>query len=306
MCHKLFLPFILFIFALFLVNPQVFAQSESSSITVYPSIVRLDLSSDKPEIILNYKNSTKSTVELSFSAQDFTDLEEGWKVKYLEDKDVQNFQYGLSSWISFEKNSLVVSPNEIGKIKIFIDGKRLSPGGHYASILAEIKGEKGKGQVGLRGILSSLLFVRTSTGQEIETGSIGAFLPTQSGISFPEKFLLRFNNSGNVELIPYGVVEVKDPLGRVIAKGILNEGSLITLPQTLRRYDIDLNILNRFYPPGIYTANLSLHFGKNKEAIDMSVKFFSQGSVNLWIYGFIIIIISVIIIKLMKRKKARG
>lgn len=257
---------------------QLASAQSQRGITVTPSILRLDLSTEKNEAELFYKNTTKNQVELSFSAQDFTELEEGGRVKFLEEKDAKNYKYGLTSWISFERQSLTLSPNEQQTVKVFIDQDKLAPGGHYASILAEIKQKSEKGNVLLRGILSSLLFVRTATGKEIEEASISSFQEVRSFIELPKTFLVRFKNSGNVELVPYGVIEIFDPQGTLVAKGILNEGSLITLPESVRRYDSEIRAIESFIGPGFYTVNLSLTFGKDK-MLSAQKQFFTEGGI---------------------------
>jgi len=151
----------------FITSSYSFAQ-KPQGITVIPSIAHLDLAQDKPEYELTYINNTKSDINLLLSVQDFTELEDSYKIDFLQGKDALNYKYSLSSWISFENKNLQLSPGETKSIKIFIDKNRITKGGHYASILAEIVQENQKGKINVRGMLSSLLFVRASTGQEVE------------------------------------------------------------------------------------------------------------------------------------------
>lgn len=250
-------------------------------ITVTPSIIRLDLSTDAPEAEFYYKNTTKNQVELAFSAQDFSELEEGGRVKFLSEKDAKNYRYGLTSWISFEKQSMTITPNEEQKIKVFISKDKLTPGGHYATIQAQIKqSAEGEGQVPVRAILSTLIFVRAATGNEREELSLQSAEALRTLLGFPDTFLLRLQNKGNVELIPYGAVEIKDMFGNTVAKGIINEGSLITLPESVRRFDIPLKRQTRFIAPGIYKAEINVHFGKQDQNVSERISFVSWGSIN--------------------------
>lgn len=268
--------------------PDTISAQGKQGITVTPSILRLDLSTDAPEAELFYENSTKSQVELSFSAQDFSELEESGRVKFLQELDAKNYQYGLSSWITFEKQSLTLASNEEGKIKVFINKDKLTPGGHYASIQAEVK-QSAEGQVPIKAILATLLFVRTATGSEQEELSLQSAEALRTFFGFPDTFLLRLQNKGNVELIPYGAVEIKDVFGNTVAKGIINEGSLIVLPESVRRFDVPIHRFASFIAPGIYKADINVHFGsprgeagkKEDKNVAERVSFVSQGSINL-------------------------
>lgn len=291
---------------LFLFSPithKSLADTQKSAITVAPSIIRLDLQSDKPQSTLIYTNNTKQNIELSFSASDFKELEEGYKVSYLESKDAKNYKYALSFWIDFDKKNLSLGPGQKGEVTVLINNKALTPGGHYGTILAEIT-EKNptSDNVAIQGILSSLLFVRTNTGREIERAKIQSFEPIRSLWNFPEKYSFWFQNSGDTDLTPYGLVQIKDPFGRTVAQGIINDGSLITLPESIRRYDIPLIKKAGFLIPGIYQTELNIHFGKTNQKIKTRSIFFSQGSLPI----IPILVIAIIAgIWLYRKKKSK-
>jgi hypothetical protein len=287
---------------LFLLLPQpVFAQT-ANSLTVAPSIIRLDLATDKPEALLEYKNTTNKTIELSLSASDFAELEHGYKPSFLDEKTAQNYKYSLSSWIDFDKKTLVIAPFATESVTVFINKDKLSPGGHYGSILARITNTTDSETVQIQGVLSSLIFVRTNTGQEKELGEIQNFAPNRTLIAFPKTFALRFKNTGDTDLIPYGLVEIKDMFGRTVAKGILNEGSLATLPESIRSYDIEVKA-NTFLFPGMYSADFKGHFGKTNQQMQAEKKFFSEGNLPIIPIGFVAAII-ILYIKKRKAKKA--
>ena len=287
----------LFIFAF--ASPAALAQQKGISVT--PSIAHIDLSTDPPEYSLTYVNNTNSEITLLLSVQDFTELEESYKISFWEGKDAKNYKYSLSSWISFENRTIQLSPKEKKSIKIFIDSQRITKGGHYASILAEIVQPERKEDVNVKAVLSSLLFVRASTGQEIEEGKISSFKPLRDGIDYPDSYILRFENKGNVHVVPYGVIQVFDPLGNLAAKGILNEGSLDALPESIRRYDTKVTTYQKVLLPGIYTANIEMHFGKTNQKLSASVKFFSQGMFDF--VKIALIIAGIVVLLIVYRRK---
>jgi len=270
-------------------------------ISVSPSINHIDLSVDQPEYAITYSNNTKQAVTLKLSVEDFSEFENSYKLNFLEGIDAKNYKYSLSSWISFETKSIELSPGEKKQVRIFIDKQRITKGGHYASILAEVVSENKQDKVNIKQVLSSLLFVRAATGQETEQGKINDFKPLQDGIEYPDEFVLRFENSGNVQVIPYGLIQVYDPLGNLVAKGIFNENSLDALPESIRTYDIKTTTYQPVLIPGIYTAKASLHFGKNNIKTYHNITFFSLGSFDFTKILVILILIGALIFYYKKR-----
>lgn len=248
------------------------------SITVNPSLLSLDLSKDKPEGTLTYTNTSNQSVQLSLSASDFAPLEDGYKLSFLNEKDAANYRYSLSSWIDFGNKTLIIAPHASSQVTVFVDKNKLSPGGHYASIFAELDGNA-HDNVQIHGVLASLLFVRTNTGKENDAADVIGFFPEQNGWDFPSTMIIRFNNTGDTTLIPYGLITITDPFGNYVAKGIVNDGSYSSLPESIRRFEIPVTNINHFFWPGMYKATLTIHFGKQSMQKKTTVAFFSQGSV---------------------------
>ena len=272
-----------------------------NGITVVPSITHVDFATDASEYLLTYYNNTNVNINLTLSVKDFTELEESYKISFLEGKDASNYKYSLSSWISFENKNIELSPKESKSVKVFINKSRVTKGGHYASILAEIVQPDTNKQVDVKAVLSSLLFVRASTGKEIENGKINSFRPNRDGLEFPDAFSVRFENNGNVHVSPHGLIEIYDPFGKLVGKGIINEASSDSLPESIRRFDTPIQRFSKILVPGIYSAKVQLRYGKSDKKISSSTKFFSQGSVDFVKIG-LALITGVIILVYYKRR----
>ncbi len=279
------------------------AYAQTSGITVIPSIVQLDLATDKPKATIAYSNHTSQPVTLAFSTSNITGFEDSYSVTLLQPKNAQNYQYGLSSWIEFSNKSLVLDPGSTDSITIFIDKDKLSPGGHYGSVLAQIQQQNPSRSVTIKSVLATLVFVRTHTGKEYEKGSITTLAPEQNFWDFPQNFALRFTNSGDTYLIPYGRLNMYDIWGNAVGKGILNEGSLMILPQTLRRYEIPSQLFGSIVWPGIYHATLIMQFGKTNQTLTASTAFFSFGTLPI-LQIFLIILTIFFIIYIRSRHSA--
>jgi hypothetical protein len=282
---------------------KVVAQAQPKGVSVSPSIAHIDLATDPAEYILAYTNNFDSDITLSLSAKDFTELEDSYKLEFLSQNQAENYKYSLSSWISFENANLQLNPHETKSVKIFIDKDRITKGGHYASILAEIVQNPNQKDISIKAVISSLLFVRASTGKEIENGKISSLEPLRDNFDYPDKFLLRFQNNGNVHVIPYGLLEIYDPLGSLVAKGILNEDSLDALPESIRSYTIKTNTVEKILLPGFYKVVLNVHYGKINQKVSQSITFFSQGSFDFIKIAAGIILVLIVLLILRKRKK---
>jgi hypothetical protein len=279
---------------LILASCFVFQVSARQSITVTPQIHKIDLSRDPAEAIFLYKNATDATIELEFSVQDFKDFTEEGVPSFLEPEDSESYKYGLSSWVQLSSRSLVIPANSERSVKVYIDKTRLPIGGHYSSLLAEIKNSADENKnVKLRAILASLIFVRSGSEYNREEGKIVTFTPRSSLLEFPQYFDLRFQNTGNIDVIPHGLVEVFDTLGSKTARGIINENSLISLPETIRKYKIPVKSVALFQVPGLYRAKMELRFGQSERVIRKEISFFSFGSLGYaWPAGILAVLFS--------------
>jgi hypothetical protein len=84
---------------------------------------------------------------------------------------------------------------------------------------------------------------------------------------------LRFQNNGNVHLVPRGVISVTDPFGRVVVKGIINQESALILPETLRVYPVRLDKLATSLVPGRYTLTTTYRYDGKDDFTIVSSQF---------------------------------
>lgn len=264
-------------------SKPVWAAPATNAISVTPAMVQLDLSREKPVSTVSYTNHTNQEIQLNFSASDFTALEDGYKMAFLTDKNAENYQYRLASWISFDQTSLLLKAGQTGSVKVMVNAKELSPGAHYGTILARIEQNPGTESIQIQSVLSSLLFVRTNTGQEKESATIQSFNVKENWWGFPSQIEVRLNNTGETDLIPHGLVEITDSWGRYVAKAVVNEDSLDTLPQTVRRYTLPIRSIGPFRLPSRYQARLTLKYGKSETALTSQLNFYSIGSPVFWL-----------------------
>jgi len=168
--------------------------------------------------------------------------------------------------------------------------QEMEPGGLYGSVLIstspsedflEREEEKAKGQVRLVARVGALFFVRVK-GKVKEEGRLEKFDTVNSKKFYqsgPIYFSIYYRNTGNVHLDPYGIIEVKNILGRKI--GEIEIEPYFAMPNSLRyrevKWDRKLGI-------GRYTATLFLNRGYNN-IIDTA-------KITFWILPWKIILIT--------------
>jgi len=264
----------------------VHAANPKNTITVLPQLTQLDLAKDLPEALIYYTNNGSTTLELGLSIEDVRELEDRSPVGILDPKEAANYKYSLSSWAYLDHQNIILKPGETGSVKLTVNSEKLSPGGHYGTVLAQIhQADENKKEVKVRGVLAALIFVRASTGNEIEEAKVSSLAPSSQGLKFPESFAFRFQNTGNVDATPYGILIIQDGHGQIVSRGIVNEDSLITLPEAIRKYEVPIKQTQKFILPGKYNATLSIHYGKQNKTLEVKTTFITQGNIDFLLLG---------------------
>jgi len=114
-----------------------------------------------------------------------------------------------------------------------------------------------------------------------------------------------FENNGNVFTVPYGLIQVYDPLGNLAAKGSFNVYSLDSLPESIRRYDTKVTTYQKILLPGVYTAKIDLTFGKTHQKLSKTIKFFSQGMFDFGKIGIGLVILLFLLFYFRKKIRAK-
>lgn len=249
------------------------ADNEQSGLSVSPVFqeVVFNAGDIQTEFSVTLKNETTEAMTLRPSVVDFGSLDESGGVAFLGQSENLEHKYSLASWMRPEKDVLSLDAGETEELRVVIENREtLSPGGHYGAILFKIGDEvdaSGKeNQVAVQQLISVLVFAKKQGGEvyHLELGE-----STWSKIFFapPSRVELRFQNSGNVHVVPRGTVVLTDPLGRKIAKGVINQESGFLLPETLRTYPVILQNLARALIPGKYTLTIAYRYDGKEDVV---------------------------------------
>lgn len=183
---------------------------------------------------ISLQNTTQETITAHLQLVDLKSLGEYGGSSL--DKAGLSDQYDLANWMSLPGgDTVVIAKGETVKIKVNITNRSdLAPGGHYgAVVITSSGGSSVSSNVNISQQLVSLLFVKKLGG---EVFGLDMEPLSYKGSSVPDQITTRFKATGNVHVTPRGYIEVTDPGGKVVAKGILNQDSSIILPGGTRQF----------------------------------------------------------------------
>lgn len=246
-------------------------------ITISPAFQEITVSNETPAATYTFSvtNNTSEPYELALSAVDFGTLDESGGVLFLGNAQKSiHYRYGLARWVSLERDRIVVEPKKTEKVPLTIINKEsLGPGGHYGAILVTPTdtGERPT-KVQINQVLSSLLFVKKQGGEIYNLGLRSYEVKTRL-FTAPNAVDLRFQNGGNVHVVPRGVVTMTDPTGRLVKKGFINPGSAMVLPETFRRVSVSLDPVATAWMPGKYTVDIAYRYDGEADTQTRTVSF---------------------------------
>lgn len=227
--------------ALFLLAKSVkpVVAKNNGSLEIYPAYV--DVTLDKPHeqktIDFYFHNHSSQPISLNMFAIDFKQTDLTGIVTFLGEES-KSFSYSLTSFLSFESDRLDLGPDEKKKFTVLVANRDdISPGGHYAAIVARMIQNKQKNSTSMVApSVSSLIYLQKTGNETFKLDLVSVDWPQNFFIfNYPHSFKLLFQNEGNIHVIPYGTVEVKDMFNRLIYKGTINTDSIRIFPET-RRY----------------------------------------------------------------------
>ena len=162
------------------------------------------------------------------------------------------------------------------KVSVPIDAE---PRGYYGAlivsnepeVLSEEQSKETEGKARLVSRIGSLFLLRIN-GEGKESGSLEDFKIIGPSKTFyenrPKGFEILFKNDGNVHLVPYGKIIIKNILGKDV--GMIPVDAYFSLPDSIRYREV---LWSQGTGLGRYTANLSLYNGYGNENTEASVAF---------------------------------
>ncbi len=258
--------------------------------TVSPAFQDVRIKANQPGVpyVLQLSNNTPADQSFRLNVVDFGALDEQGGVAFLGQPATElEHEYGLASWMKLEKDTVIVPAGKSVQIPVTIENRpTLAPGGHYGAVLATAATDTGRSidepRVGIKQVLSSLVLAVKEGGAQQNLMLVSQ--KSDAGWAhLPTRVEHRFQNVGNVHLIPYGTVEVQDLAGRVVARGALNQESAVVLPETPRRYKTPLVSVGSAWLPGQYRIVTTYRYDGSSATKVLNTSFWYAGGLVVWL-----------------------
>ena len=264
------------------------APADPRGVAVSPAYqqVQLQLGAADVSFDLELTNYTTAGQNFTLSTTDFGSLDEQGGVAFAgQAARAVTDRYGLSSWMKLEKDQLYLAPGQSSQVHVTVTNRdSLAPGGHYGAVLAtaQTEGQPGNAQVGVKQVVSSLVLLTKQGG-----GLYDLRLDWQHSNGhvwqLPTEIEHRFQNPGNVHVVPRGIVEVRDPAGRLVERGALNENSGFILPESFRRYPTILTSVGNAVLPGRYEVKTTYRYDGTQTTTTKVAHIWYAGQLVVWL-----------------------
>lgn len=217
--------------------------------------------------VIKFVNGNPYDIDLNTSIVPFRGAGETGNAQFDFTKEGNIDPRTLSGWIRIERGPIHVRKDTTAEIPFsIVVPEDAEPGGHYAAIMVgtdPIERLKNGSGFAIGSLLSSLLFVSVS-GDIVEAGSIRDFYSASSVVQEPNaRFVLRFENSGNVHLIPQGHIIITNMWGKERGRIAVNDDASFgsVLPASTRRFEFEWHGEENFFEMGRYTVEATLAYG---------------------------------------------
>ena len=253
---------------------------------------------------LTITNHTASLQELDLTSQDFGSLNDTGGV-LLEGSNTYSQKYGLVSWLTLGADMVVLQPNESRDVLVTINNRSsLQPGGHYGAVVASVNSlnDQSGNHVVINQKILSLVLVDKIGGEHYNL-SLKNITQNGNWLHLPNDIRLRFQNPGNVHVIPRGLVKLKSPTGKVLAQGVINDESAYILPESFREIYVALKPVGKAAAlPGLYHVEVDYRY----DGINLyAKKSYAVRYIDLKLYAGLVVIISLAGYLFLRRKKLR-
>lgn len=273
----------------------ILAQTSAPGITITPAFQELDLPASQPKLTYDISIQNSSTISQLFhlSLVDFGSLDESGGLEFLGQSTSQlEDKFGLAKWMSLPSAAVVVPGGQTVTLPVTItNDSTLAPGGHYGAVLATIDSSESSSKgpnVGLRQVLSSLVLL-TKEGGLIQRLNLAGQTDDAHLWKLPTQVTQRFHNTGNVHLVPYGVVEVEDPARRLVERNAINDGSVVILPDSYRQLTTQFLNTDAAWMPGRYRLISTYEYDGSSQTKTFVTTFWYAGLAVVWIVSLLFV-----------------
>jgi len=296
----IFLLFSIFLLTIGLAIPQKINANSINSLGISPSLI--DNISLKPGEEGKYKltiiNKSPETKKVRLEIRAFVSGKTaGIPIFYDENGDL--ISSPITEWVSFEKQTFNIKPQENKKIDFTISiPKNAVPKAYSAAIFAQEINSNSE-SIKINPEVGTLVILNVA-GAESDNLNITKFKIKKAFLSSQLSFLIELKNDTPNYLKPAVSIDIHNIFGRKIKTVKLENKNL--LPQDKRNWETAIEIPKNTI--GIYKANLKVLFdGRRKSEI---IRFFAISKAMFYVSILILLIIILIILLLFRQRKVRS
>jgi len=291
---------LLLTFALLAVLPVTAWAQASLSLSVSPTLFEMTASPGQEwESVIRVINSNPYDIKVFADAVNFAPQGESGQSRFLPIIAGEAAGQTLAEWIKVQEGDLIIPAEQTLEVPFTITvPEDAPPGGHFAAVLIGTKSLTNTPealQLETSQVVTSLVFLRV-TGDVVESGSIREFRSTKRIAETPKMdFELRFENKGNVHVLPQGEIKIFNMWGQERGVIPVNRQTLFgnVLPEQIRKYSFTWTGDWSVADMGRYTAVATLAYGVDQRQFDDSETSFwvipwkIAGIILLVLFGFI-------------------
>ena len=291
---------LLLTFTLLAVLPVTAWAQASLSLSVSPTLFEMTASPGQEwESVIRVINSNPYDIKVFADAVNFAPQGESGQSRFLPIIAGEAAGQTLAEWIKVQEGDLIIPAEQTLEVPFTITvPEDAPPGGHFAAVLIGTKSLTNTPealQLETSQVVTSLVFLRV-TGDVVESGSIREFRSTKRIAETPKMdFELRFENKGNVHVLPQGEIKIFNMWGQERGVIPVNRQTLFgnVLPEQIRKYSFTWTGDWSVADMGRYTAVATLAYGVDQRQFDDSETSFwvipwkIAGIILLVLFGFI-------------------
>jgi len=246
------------------------------------------------------QNITKGTATFQVIVNNFTaNGESGVPALYLKGNDNESIIHGLKQFIA-PISDVTLKANQEKAVNVVITiPKNNAGGGYYGAVRFAPASVTSKNSVSLSASVASLILVTVpgpALRQQLNLSSFVVSQNNQVGSLFFSnkniKVIAKFDNTGNVQVEPFGKIIVKNSSGKTLLTKSINNavppGNV--LPDSIRAFKLTLNNLSSF---GKYSVSGNFGYGTNGQLLSATTTFYV---IAPWIIILVVAIIVIIIL----------
>ncbi len=255
-------------------TPETNSQIGKTGLTYSPTIIELDLKPGKTYLeLIKLRNEGEITETYYPQALDFVARGEEGGQEFIA-PETGNTAYSLASWVKYPTDQIVLAPGEDTAFTIsIVVPTNAEPGGKYAGLLLSTRSVLDVNTSGTAiSTMTGPIILGAIEGQQVENLTVDEFGVNKDYFEYiPAEFSIRLQNTGNIHVKPYGVVEIKNMFGAVTTTLPVNPKLGNVLPNSFRKFDVAWD--DNSFRIGQYSAQLKLTYGTDRQLTSAIVSF---------------------------------